>query len=86
MKQFSLTEGCVSNPEMQLAITTATTIPKKMNLPLKSNALRHATFGDPNEVLRLEEIELPSLAPGEVSLRFLAAPINPADFGRINST
>lgn len=71
---------------MQLAITTATTNSKNMNSPVKSIALRHATFGDPNEVLRLEEIELPSLAPGEVSLRFLAAPINPADFGRINGT
>ena len=57
-----------------------------MNSPATSLALRHAAFGDPNEVLGLEEVKLPPLAPGEVALGFLVAPINPADFGRINGT
>lgn len=57
-----------------------------MNHPTKSLALRHAAFGDPQEVLRLEEIALPPLEPDAVALRLIAAPINPADFGRINGS
>ncbi len=52
----------------------------------KTTALRHATFGKPEQVLRLESVELPELAPKQALLKILAAPINPADFGRIGGT
>lgn len=52
----------------------------------KTTALRYATYGKPEEALRLETQELPSLGPGQALLEVLAAPINPADFGRIGGT
>lgn len=49
-------------------------------------ALRHSEFGPAAETLSLETLELPALQPGEVLLKVLAAPINPADLGRIGGT
>lgn len=43
------------------------------------NALRFHGCGKPAEVLRLEAVEERPLAEGEVRLRILAAPVNPAD-------
>jgi NADPH:quinone reductase-like Zn-dependent oxidoreductase len=50
------------------------------------NALRFHEFGKPAEVLKLEPLELPPLADGEVRLRILAAPVNPADLNLIEGT
>ncbi len=52
----------------------------------KTTALRHSTFGKPEEALSLETIELPELQSDQALLKVLAAPINPADFGRIGGT
>ena len=52
----------------------------------KTTALRHASYGKPDEVLTLETVELPELAAKQALLKVLAAPINPADFGRIGGT
>ncbi len=49
-------------------------------------ALRFHEFGKPSEVLRLESIDLPPLADGEVDLKLLAAPVNPADLNYIEGT
>jgi mitochondrial enoyl-[acyl-carrier protein] reductase / trans-2-enoyl-CoA reductase len=49
-------------------------------------ALRFHEFGKPTEVLRLESLELPPLADGEVRLKILAAPVNPADLNLIEGT
>ncbi len=49
-------------------------------------ALRFHEFGKPLEVLRLEELELPELREGEVRLKMLAAPVNPADLNLIEGT
>jgi trans-2-enoyl-CoA reductase len=49
-------------------------------------ALRFHEFGKPAEVLRLEPLELPPLAEGEVCLKILAAPVNPADLNLIEGT
>jgi NADPH:quinone reductase-like Zn-dependent oxidoreductase len=49
-------------------------------------ALRFHQFGKPLEVLRLEELELPPLKQGEVRLKMLAAPVNPADLNLIEGT
>ena len=49
-------------------------------------ALRFHGFGKPAEMLRLEPLELPPLSDGEVRLRILAAPVNPADLNFIEGT
>ena len=51
--------------------------------------MHHLVFhetGKPSEVLALEPLELPPLNNGEVRLRLLAAPINPADLNTIEGT
>ncbi len=51
--------------------------------------MNHLVFhqaGKPAEVLSVEPLELPPLNEGEVSLRLLAAPINPADLNTIEGT
>ncbi|MDQ8186527.1 2-enoyl thioester reductase domain-containing protein [Pelagicoccus sp. SDUM812002] len=52
----------------------------------KTTALRYETFGKPEEALSLESTELPELGRKQALLKVLAAPINPADFGRIGGT
>ena len=49
-------------------------------------ALRFHEFGKPAEMLKLEPLELPPLADGEVRLKILAAPVNPADLNLIEGT
>jgi len=49
-------------------------------------AIRFHQFGKPAEVLGLEPLDLPPLAEGEVRLRILAAPVNPADLNLIEGT
>lgn len=49
-------------------------------------AIRFHEFGKPAEVLKLESLELPPLVEGEVRLRMLAAPVNPADLNLIEGT
>lgn len=43
-------------------------------------------FGPPGEVLSLESVAQPPLLPGQVRVRLLAAPINPADLNTIEGT
>jgi len=49
-------------------------------------ALRFHEFGKPAEVLKLESLDLAPLAEGEVRLKILAAPVNPADLNLIEGT
>ena len=53
---------------------------------IRSRALRYHSYGNPKDVLALEESDLPPLAADELTLKILAAPINPADFGRIGGS
>jgi trans-2-enoyl-CoA reductase len=46
-------------------------------------AIVYQAHGKPEEVLRLEEQELPAVAADEALVRLLAAPINPADLNQI---
>lgn len=48
--------------------------------------LAFSRFGPPADVLEFESFELPSLVEGEVRLKILAAPINPADLNFIEGT
>jgi NADPH:quinone reductase-like Zn-dependent oxidoreductase len=50
------------------------------------HALRFYACGKPTEVLRLEELPPADLLDGEVRLRILAAPLNPADLNFIEGT
>lgn len=52
----------------------------------RTEALRFHETGKPEEVLKLEELELPALIDGEVKLKVLAAPLNPADLNFISGT
>src|SRR5438309_3951937 len=36
-------------------------------------------FGEPAEVLRVEEVPTPMPGPGEVRVRMIASPVNPSD-------
>jgi trans-2-enoyl-CoA reductase len=49
-------------------------------------ALRFHEFGKPAEVLKLEPLDLAPLADGDVRLKILAAPLNPADLNLIEGT
>ena len=42
-------------------------------------SVRFSEFGDPAEVLRVEEVERPSAGPGQVLVRMRARPVNPSD-------
>ncbi|TDB83003.1 alcohol dehydrogenase [Actinomadura sp. KC216] len=42
-------------------------------------AIRFERFGDPSEVLRLEELPDPAPGPGQVRVRITARPVNPSD-------
>ena len=46
-------------------------------------AIVYQAHGKPEEVLRLEEQELPAVTADEALVRLLAAPINPADLNQI---
>lgn len=49
-------------------------------------ALVFDQFGAPGEVLRLKEIERQAIGKGEVRLRVLASPVNPADLNLVEGT
>ena len=50
------------------------------NKPVKTRAVRFHGYGEPAEVLQLEETELPGPAPGRVRVRVHACGLNPADW------
>ncbi|XP_055331872.1 enoyl-[acyl-carrier-protein] reductase, mitochondrial-like [Paramacrobiotus metropolitanus] len=50
----------------------------------QSTGLRYKEFGDPDKVLAIETESIPqTLSEGDVALKFLAAPINPADINTV---
>ena len=53
---------------------------------IKAQAIRYHEHGKPQDVLHLEEIEVPSPGAGQVQVRLVAATINPSDFGMIGGT
>src|SRR5689334_5778642 len=42
-------------------------------------SIRLSTFGEPSDVLRVEDIPKPTPGPGEILLRIKVRPINPSD-------
>lgn len=53
---------------------------------MKATALRYHETGKPEDVLKLEEIDVPAPGRGEVLVKMLAAAINPSDLGMIGGT
>ncbi|KAI8810283.1 hypothetical protein BJ742DRAFT_754884 [Cladochytrium replicatum] len=49
-------------------------------------AITFSDFGQPQKVLSLRTLKLPKVTPETVRVRFLAAPINPADINQIQGT
>jgi NADPH:quinone reductase-like Zn-dependent oxidoreductase len=52
----------------------------------QQKAICHHEFGNPLEVLRLEDVEQAEPKAGEVRVRLLAATINPSDYGMIGGS
>ncbi|MDR1401677.1 MAG: 2-enoyl thioester reductase domain-containing protein [Puniceicoccales bacterium] len=51
---------------------------------VKSICLQYEKFGEPKEVLRLEEVDIPEeLGDGEVLVKLIASPVHPSDMGMI---
>lgn len=50
------------------------------------NALIFEEFGKPQEVLSFKQVDRPALEDGEVRLKVLASPLNPADLNLIEGT
>ncbi|HAY99609.1 MAG TPA: hypothetical protein DCY38_02325, partial [Opitutae bacterium] len=53
---------------------------------MHQSAIRHHSFGEPLEVLQLEQIPRPDPEPGEVRVQLEAATINPSDSGMIGGS
>lgn len=53
---------------------------------MKVQAIRYHAHGSPAEVLRLEQLELPAPAAGEVTAALRAAVIHPSDLGMIEGS
>jgi mitochondrial enoyl-[acyl-carrier protein] reductase / trans-2-enoyl-CoA reductase len=53
---------------------------------IQNRAIRVHTFGTPEEVARLESIELQAIQPNQVRIAVKAAPINPADLNVLEGT
>lgn len=51
---------------------------------MRSRALTHNSFGPPEEVLSLAEVDVPAAGPGQALVRMRAAVIHPSDIGRID--
>lgn len=52
----------------------------------KATAVRYHETGNPADVLRIEEIELPDPGPGQALIALRAATINPSDLGMIGGS
>lgn len=50
---------------------------------MRIKAIVYEAHGKPEEVLRLEELDLPAVGENEALVRIVAAPINPADLNQI---
>jgi NADPH:quinone reductase-like Zn-dependent oxidoreductase len=59
---------------------------KEMSIPKLGRAIRYHEHGEPGEVLRMEELEVPNLSSGEVLIEMQATTIHPSDIGLINGS
>lgn len=53
------------------------------HMSVVASVLRYAEFGDPAKVIRLEQETVPDPAGGQVLIKTLGAPINPADINTV---
>ena len=57
-----------------------------ITIPEVGRAVCYREYGEPGEVLRLEESPVPVLGPGEVLIQMQATTIHPSDLGLINGS
>ncbi|KAL1401604.1 hypothetical protein pipiens_006480 [Culex pipiens pipiens] len=55
----------------------------RRHMSVVASVLRYAEFGDPAKVIRLEQETVPDPAGGQVLIKTLGAPINPADINTV---
>ena len=67
---------CYEKTLKKLSLTVLTWSPMRH---LKTKELVFSSFGEPLEVVKMRETELPCLGANDVLVRMLAAPVNPAD-------
>ncbi|KAI9013035.1 hypothetical protein BC832DRAFT_589997 [Gaertneriomyces semiglobifer] len=65
--------------------TGLTTITRNLSSSA-SRALTYAQYGPPRNVLKFQELPVAAITPSSVAIRFIAAPINPADINQIQGT
>ena len=53
------------------------------HMSVVASVLRYNEFGDPAKVIRLEQETVPDPAGGQVLIKTLGAPINPADINTV---
>lgn len=59
---------------------------EEMNVPSFGRAVCYSEYGDPAQVLQMEEVSVPELGPGEVLLEMQATTVHPSDIGLINGS
>jgi len=59
---------------------------EEMSVPSFGRAVRYSDYGDPAEVLQMEQVPVPGLSAGEVLLQMEATTIHPSDIGLINGS
>ena len=59
---------------------------EEMNVPSFGRAVGYSEYGDPAQVLQMEEVPVPELGAGEVLLQMQATTIHPSDIGLINGS
>src|SRR5262249_40235442 len=53
--------------------------PRTGNMPRTMKAIVFEQFGEPADVLRVQEVPTPEPGPGQVRVRMIASPVNPSD-------
>ncbi|CAO3697170.1 unnamed protein product [Umbelopsis ramanniana] len=74
-RQMHLVVRPLSTVKTSLFYSTSSKVP--------ASAMVYAKYGKPSEVLRIQTHTLPDIKPQDVHIRFLAAPINPADCNQV---
>lgn len=64
-------------------LSTKTTRRSFASLPTSTQVISYTQTGNPQSVLKLETQPLPTLGNGQILVKFLASPINPADLNQI---
>lgn len=59
---------------------------EEMSIPSLGRAVRYSKYGNPKEVLQMEEVSVPEVGTGEVLVEMQATTVHPSDIGLINGS